>query len=335
MREDQVTGTELAVRDEAAAPVPARQPPIRARSPYWVYLRSLDGAESARTMRGCADRLAVLIAPSLAAVADPGEFIPWHDITYAYATELRGRITEKGWAPAYANKHLSALRCLLREAWKLGLMDADSYQRAADIKNVKGSRLKKGRSIAGDEVRAVLEACDGETGPIAVRDKAMTAVLYSTGIRRAEVSGALIEKYDAARRSLAVIGKGDKERLVYLHASAVPYLSRWLALVGEQDGPIFRPVDKWGNIKPRAMSDRAVGAVVARRCAQARIPRTTTHDYRRTWIGDFLDSGGDLVIAQRIAGHARVGTTAEYDRRPEAAKRTAVDKMAMAALDGG
>lgn len=281
-------------------------------------------------MRRCLDRIAALILdqPPKKAAKQLGEQIPWENIRYQHVIKLRGKFEEKWESLSHVNKHMSALRGVLHECWLLGLMGAEDFRRACDVPNVKGSREPTGRSIHAEQFAALLAEClSDERIPIGVRDAAIVAVLQSTGMRRAEAASALIERYDHGERSLKVIGKGNKGRTVYLHPTAVPYVDRWLVAVGVRRGPFFRHIDKWGNITAKPLSSRAIGYIVNERREAAGLPLMSTHDFRRTFIGDFIDAGGDLVQAQKLAGHASATTTAGYDRRPGRALRTAVDRL--------
>lgn len=328
-----MTGTELIAISDSALPVPLMHPPERAGSPYWVYVARFSGDDSARTMRGCLDRIAIMTSAALEAEPHPGELIPWGEMRYAHVVRIRSLLLERGWSPSHVNKHLSAIRGVLKEAWRLQKMTAEDFQRACDVKNIKARRQLAGRNIRGDETRRMLAACVADEGPGGIRDAAIVAVLQSTGARRAEVGGVLIERYDPGERDLQVIGKGNKERTVHIHPGAVPYLDRWLAILGVRRGPMFRRVDQWGHIGEKPLSPRAVGMIIDRRRIQAGLPPTSTHDYRRTFIGDFIDAGGDLIQAQQLAGHASATTTAQYDRRPARGRRAAVDRLTLPPLE--
>lgn len=321
--------------EPAAAPLPVIAattitPPA---DPYEVYLESLESAESRRTMRGALDRIAQILTEDDTAT---GAGQPWWGLRYEHTAKVRAALiayrdekNPNGYSPTHINKHLIALRRVLRVCWRMGLMSAEDYERARDITNVKGSRLPAGRSIHRDELAAMLKIYSDDEDPAAIRNRALIAVLYSTGIRRAEAASALIEHYNHADRKLRVVGKGNKERAVPVMLAAVPLLDRWLNLVGARRGPLFRPIDKHGNVRGGAMTPRAIGYIVDRTRKKAGLPPMSTHDFRRTFIGDFIDAGGDLVQAQQIAGHASATTTAQYDRRPDRALLDAVDRMSL------
>jgi site-specific recombinase XerD len=321
---------------EPVIPVlPARVVPGRRddENPYWVYLARFSG-ETERVMRTCLDQIAAMLTQQPPDTDNYGGRLSWEFVRYPHVLRLRNQLAESCPSLSYANLHMSAIRGILRECWRLGLMSAEDFQRARDVENVKGSRELAGRDIPPEEIAALLAACladdDERRG---IRDAALVAVLQSTGIRRAEAAAALIERYNHGERSLKVIGKGNKERTVYIHPGAVPYLGRWLVTLAQRRGPIFRRIDRWGNISDRPLTARTIGYIVNERCAQAKVPQLTTHDFRRNFIGDFIDAGGDLVQAQKLAGHASATTTAAYDRRPGRALRTAVDRLSLPSPD--
>lgn len=329
-----MTALELAVLDTPEAQLPAPLEPYqlrpRARSPYWVYLSRLGSKESERTMHGCLDRIALIMIPLPPGEdhpPDPGERIPWELFRYPHVMLIRSALVAMDWSPAHAGKHLAALRGVLKEAWRLELMTAEDYQRAVDVKAITGRRVKKGRDINDDEMAKLIAVCQEDKSPLGVRDAAITAVLHSTGIRRDEIGAARIECYNPGTRALHVIGKGDKERGVYIHKDAVPYLDPWLAMLAVRRGWMFRPCDQWGHIYDRRLAARTVGHIVNTRRSQAGLPLLSTHDFRWTFIGSFLRAGGDLSQAQKLAGHASPVTTAGYDPRPGEELRDAVDKL--------
>ncbi len=175
-----------------------------------------------------------------------------------------------------------------------------------------------------------MTACAENNGPASTRDAAMIALLYVSGMRRAELVAIDVADYDVETNGLVVRGKGNKERTAYVDNGAEDALEDWLALRGDAPGPLFLPINKGGTIiyerrgVPARMTDQAVYAMLKKRASQASVKEFSPHDLRRTFISDLLDAGADIVTVQKLAGHANVQTTARYDRRGEEAKRKAV-----------
>lgn len=299
-----------------AAQIVPRQPADR--SPALVYLARL--APGSR--RGQAHALRV-IAAIIQPGADPATFA-WWLFDYQHSQAVRARLAEH-YAPAMANKCLSALRAVLKETWRLGLMTAEQYQRAADVGAVRGQRLAKGRALPGAEVAALLKACDTDPGPIGIRDAAIVATLYACGLRRAECVSLDMSNYDPAAAEVRVIGKGNKERAVPVADFAVARLGAWLRLRPEA-GPLFTRVYK-SRITEDRLSDQAIRLILAKRCKEAGIANAAPHDMRRSMVSSLLDAGVDLSTVQQLAGHSNVATTARYDRRGDQAKRRAVQHL--------
>jgi integrase len=222
---------------------------------------------------------------------------------------------------------------VLRSAWELGQMDTDSYHRAISVRAARGETVPRGRSISKGELRALFSACLRDATPIGVRDAALLAVLYGSGLRRAEAAALDVADYDPETGSLKVrTGKGNKERTCYTAAGERHLLQLWLRARAEvgappSSGPLFVPLLKGGKIRLRHLDSRSILDIAQKRAKQAGVRHLTPHDFRRTMIGDLLDAGADISTVQRLAGHSQVTTTARYDRRGEAAKARAAELL--------
>jgi site-specific recombinase XerD len=297
--------------------VPVAGQPLE-QNPAAVYLARL-APGSRRTMRQALDAIAELATSGRCDALT----MPWAQLRYQHTQAIRAALAERH-KPGGANKMLSALRQVLKEAWRLGQMTAEDYQRAADLKSVRGESLPKGRALSEGEIVALFRACAADKTPAGARDAALLAVLYGSGLRRAEAVALDVTDFDVHSGALTVRkGKGDKARVTYAENGAATYLVDWSLARGPEPGPLFCPVDKSGRVILRRMTSQAVWNALAKRAEQAGVSRFTPHDLRRTFISELLDRTGDVSAVQKLAGHANVSTTLRYDRRPEAAKRKA------------
>jgi integrase len=306
------------------------------RHPVAAYLSGL--AQSSRR-----PQLAALEAIARRATSVySAETLPWHRLRRPHVLRIR-QLLEDHYQPATANRMLAALRGVLREAWHLGLISAEDYQAAAAVQAVRGESEPRGRDLSAGELRGLFEACARaphdvahrqDSGARRRRDAAFLALAYGCGLRRAEVVSLDLEDLDLDAGQLRVRrGKGRKPRLAALPPSAIPALQDWLQVRGSEPGPLFCAVLKTGALVRdsegglRRLSTSATWVIVRERGEKAGIRPPSPHDFRRTWIGDLLDAGVDLVTVQRMAGHASVSTTGRYDRRDHATQRRAAAQL--------
>lgn len=299
------------------------------RHPVAVYLSGLSKS-SRRPMLHALDVIADLIHQGADAWS-----VNWPALRFQHTAAIRSELAErrnpatgKPYAPSTVNRQLSALRGVLKAAWRLGLMTAEEYTRAADVKNVTNQRLPAGRAVTSGELAALIDAAANDPTPAGPRDAAMIGVMYSAGLRRAELVALDVDDYDESTYTVTVRGgKGDKDRLTYIEAGTGNALSDWLDSRGFDDGPLFLPVVRSGRIQWRRLSSNAVYKMLQKRAEQAGVDPVTPHDLRRSFVSDLLDAGVDLPTVQRLAGHADPSTTSRYDRRGEGAKREAVKRL--------
>ena len=343
------SGVELGASAVAATAVLPMELPDGARLPVWsapsahaaerhpalVYLASL-APGSRRTMRQSLDTVAAWLTGGRADHAT----LPWHLLRYQHTAAVRAAAAAH-YKPATANKVLAALRGTLKAAWRLELVDAESYRRAADVAAVPGTSPPAGRELTPGEIRALLEACAADPSVAGLRDATILALLYGAGLRRAEavrLDVAHLEAEGANAGRLTVLGKGNKAGFAYARGAALQVLRGWVAARGSAPGALLLPVsqkgavvytraDRGGPEAPARLTEHAVYKRLRTRALEAGIRPFSPHDCRRTFAGDLLDAGADIATVQQLLRHASVNTTAKYDRRGERAKRDAADLL--------
>jgi integrase/recombinase XerC len=248
----------------------------------------------------------------------------------AYAAKLQS----EGKAPNTINQKLAAIRWYARKIADLAADYSGDEElvkhaaRVATVGDVKGERPETGRHIEQGELGALIQACIIDRSPAGIRDAAIIALAWSTGLRRDEISRIAVS--DLANITddgldISIIGKGGKARFAYVNDGAFAALIDWLGLRGQDPGALFVNVNKGGKIVGGRLSGEALRKMLEKRSQQAELSKPITwHDFRRTFAGNLWDAKIDGVTIQKLMGHASQNQTAKYDRRPEAARRAAV-----------
>ena len=292
--------------------------------PAAVYLASL-APGSRRTMRSSLDAIARLLTNDRCDAMT----INWSQLRYQHTAAVRTALAQKN-APTTVNKMLVALRRVLKEAYRLDLMTAADYTKAADLKSFRVTNSLRGRALSLDEIKGLIAHCLEIGTAIALRDGAVISVLRCGGIRRQEL--VRLDLADLNLETGAVLvrhGKGNKTRTVYLSQIALELVNRWLEVRGSAPGALICPVNKSNKVTIRHFADDGDGIykLVQERAKKAGLAHFSPHDFRRTFCSDLLNAGEDVFTVQDLAGHSSPVTTKKYDRRGEARKLKAVQKL--------
>jgi integrase/recombinase XerC len=156
-------------------------------------------------------------------------------------------------------------------------------------------------------------AGDPHAAALAWRDTAIMELFYASGIRVSELCGLDLGDIDDGRRTVRVLGKGSKERVVPVGQPAVRAVQRWRdagrpVLVSERSGPALYLGARGGRLDPRT----ARRVVHARIAAAGSVPDTGPHGLRHSAATHLLEGGADLRSVQEILGHASLATTQIY-----------------------
>ena len=154
---------------------------------------------------------------------------------------------------------------------------------------------------------------DPAAAAVALRDRALIEVLYATGVRVSELVGTDVEDIDHERRTLRVMGKGSKERVVPFGLPADHALQAWVArgrpvLAGPRSGSAV-----FLGIRGGRMGVRQVREIVHDLVDHVDgAPAVGPHGLRHSAATHLLDGGADLRSVQEILGHASLATTQIY-----------------------
>lgn len=164
-------------------------------------------------------------------------------------------------------------------------------------------------ALSPDDARQLVEVED--TDALAVRDRAMLELFYSSGLRLAELTGLAPEDVNFADATVRVTGKGGKTRIIPVGSHAATALNAWLeqraALPGVDAQALF--VNRQGRrLGPRAIQSR----VQQRGLRQGIAGRVHPHMLRHSFASHVLQSSSDLRAVQEMLGHASISTTQVY-----------------------
>jgi site-specific recombinase XerD len=248
-------------------------------------------------------------------------------VTGDHVRIYKGGMLESGLAPATVARLLSVLRGTYEQFGKRGLVEWETVQ---DIQAVTAPRVNKNTTpaLSEAEARRLLHAPDMNT-PGGIRDHALLFVFFMTACRCSAVANARVGHIERTDTDfyLLVREKGGKlQRKALLEAA--PAVLRYLevaGIMGDIDGPLFRPLDKdRRHFLREHMSRQGVWKIVKKyaRDAGIHVDRlggrgVGVHSLRKTALTNALEHGARMEQVQQLAGHSDIRTTQLYYQRKE------------------
>lgn len=167
--------------------------------------------------------------------------------------------------------------------------------------------------IIDDDLKTLIESIklsnlDGSTNIPGLRFRALVELILSTGVRISEALSIKISDIDYEQKEIKLIGKGNKERIVYLTSRAVAWINKYLQKRKSDNGYLFVTRDGSSQLKVHDLwrffqRDRDLLGLKV---------NATAHTLRRTFATKLRDNGVDITIISELLGHADINTTAKY-----------------------
>ncbi len=201
-------------------------------------------------------------------------------------------------------RKLSTLRTFFRYLVREGVLATNP---AESVTTPKRNRYLP-KTLSVDEATTLLERGHGNT-VLALRDRAMLELLYSSGLRVSELTGLDVGGIDLRENLVRVLGKGRKERIVPVGSKAREALLAYLEARGTvgDDQPLFV------NHRGGRLTPRSVQRHLKTRLIKAGVFKDISpHALRHSFATHLLDGGADLRAIQELLGHASLSTTQRY-----------------------
>tara|TARA_B100001059_G_C17827925_1_gene582675 strand:+ start:2118 stop:3029 length:912 start_codon:yes stop_codon:yes gene_type:complete len=227
----------------------------------------------------------------------------WSDIDAEDIRMFSASQFRKGLNPKSIQRSISSIRALFRYLVREKVIKNNPAQGIRPPKTEK----KLPENLDADTITKLLDIKD--TNPIALRDKAILELLYSSGLRLAELVNLDITDIDLTDATVNVIGKGNKERIVPIGRYAIKAIIQWLNCkkITNDNNALF--VSNRGD----RLSHRSIQSRINYWAKKQGITTNVyPHLLRHSFATHLLESSHDLRGVQELLGHANISSTQIY-----------------------
>ncbi len=227
---------------------------------------------------------------------------------------LEWRASMEKQAPSTVNIRLSAMRSLVDEARRAGMISSEDAAKLTDVPNIKQAGTRKGNWLTREQAKEILAVPD-RSKLKGKRDYVILSLLVACALRRtelAELDVNTIQQREGRWVLADLEGKGRRIRTVAIPIWVKQGIDVWAAAANIRDGRLLRPIRKGGKVDGDSLSDWAVWSVVEQAAKQIGIEQFGAHDLRRTCAKLCRKAGGDLEQIKFLLGHSSIQTTERY-----------------------
>jgi integrase len=224
------------------------------------------------------------------------------------------RTTMDHLSPSTINVRLSAIRKLVGEARRSGMIGLEEAANLSDVPNVRQKGTRLGNWLTREQAKELLAVPDRSTLK-GKRDYMIIALLVGCALRRRELATLNTEDIQLREGRWVIIdlrGKGGRIRTVAVPIWIKQAIEAWITAASIDKGRLLRPLSKSGKIVGDELGDWAIWSIVEQSSKQIGIEHFGAHDLRRTCAKLCRKNGGDLEQIKFLLGHSSIQTTERY-----------------------
>ena len=235
-------------------------------------------------------------------------------VSRALLLEYKAAMLSRNLSASTVNVKLSAIRKLVNEAKRAGVIGGEEASQMSDVPNVSQRGTRLGNWLTKEQAKELLAVPDRSTLK-GKRDYVILGLLTGCALRRNELAKLDVETIQLreGRWVLADLeGKGRRIRTVAVPVWVKQGINAWMTAARIEDGRLLRSIRKGGKKIGAGLSDWSVWSVVEQSGKQIGIERFGAHDLRRTCAKLCRKSGGGLEQIKFLLGHSSIQTTERY-----------------------
>lgn len=241
-------------------------------------------------------------------VREHGEWKGWGQVTPNDIREWVVADMEKGLAPATVNRQLSALRSMYRYLLRKGAVVADPTRKITGPKNEK----KLPEFVRESEMNHLFDKTNFGNDFPGQRDRIVLLLLYSTGMRRAELIGLNLDDVDFFSSTIKVLGKRNKERIIPFGPELKDELTDYIKARQEFLASHSTTALLISNSR-RRITPSQLAQIVKRYLSQVTtLRKCSPHVLRHSFATAMLNNGAEIEVVKQLLGHESIATTEIY-----------------------